>query len=145
MSNKKEKMLLIEACEFAPQVTLSNELKESIKLAAGKNDTLIIRNVPCTILNCRNLNGRIYSTEVVQQAINEAQDKIKQKQLLSQACEHPEGSYVSPTTASHVVVAAYKGGKDKLFGFFVGQAMKETKGRANPQMLNKLLKEELEK
>lgn len=107
MSNKKEKMLLIEACEFAPQVTLSNELKESIKLAAGKNDTLIIRNVPCTILNRKNLNGRIYSTEVVQQAINEAQDKIRQKQLLSQACEHPEGSYVSPTTASHVVVAAY--------------------------------------
>ncbi len=42
-------------------------------------------------------------------------------------------------------VAAYKGGKDKLFGFFVGQAMKETKGRANPQMLNKLLKDELSK
>ena len=42
-------------------------------------------------------------------------------------------------------VAAYKGGKDKLFGFFVGQIMKETKGRANPQMLNKLLKEELDK
>ena len=42
-------------------------------------------------------------------------------------------------------VAAYKGGRDKLFGFFVGQAMKETKGRANPQMLNKLLKQELDK
>ena len=42
-------------------------------------------------------------------------------------------------------VAAYKGGKDKLFGFFVGQAMKETKGRANPQILNKLLKDELDK
>jgi len=42
-------------------------------------------------------------------------------------------------------VSAYKGGKDKLFGFFVGQAMKETKGRANPQLLNKLLKEELDK
>ncbi len=42
-------------------------------------------------------------------------------------------------------VAAYKAGKDKLFGFFVGQIMKETKGRANPQILNKLLKEELEK
>ena len=42
-------------------------------------------------------------------------------------------------------VSAYRGGKDKLFGFFVGQAMKETKGRANPQLLNKLLKEELDK
>lgn len=42
-------------------------------------------------------------------------------------------------------VAAYKGGRDKLFGFFVGQIMKETKGRANPQLLNELLKKELEK
>lgn len=40
-------------------------------------------------------------------------------------------------------VAAYKGGKDKLFGFFVGQVMKETQGRANPQAINKLLKEAL--
>ncbi len=41
-------------------------------------------------------------------------------------------------------VAAYKGGKDKLFGFFVGQAMKATKGRANPELLNTLIKEALE-
>ncbi len=40
--------------------------------------------------------------------------------------------------------AQYRGGKDKLFGFFVGQAMKVTQGRANPQLLNKLLKEALE-
>lgn len=38
-------------------------------------------------------------------------------------------------------VAAYKGGKVQLFGFFVGQVMKETKGRANPQVVNQLLKE----
>lgn len=42
-------------------------------------------------------------------------------------------------------VAAYKGGRDKLFGFFVGQAMKETKGRANPKLLNEIIKKELEK
>lgn len=41
-------------------------------------------------------------------------------------------------------VQLYRGGKDKLFGFFVGQVMKETKGRANPQVLNKLLKEALD-
>ena len=38
-------------------------------------------------------------------------------------------------------VDAYKGGKNQLFGFFVGQVMKETKGRANPQTVNQLLKE----
>jgi aspartyl-tRNA(Asn)/glutamyl-tRNA(Gln) amidotransferase subunit B len=37
-------------------------------------------------------------------------------------------------------VAEYKGGKEKLFGFFVGQAMKETQGKANPQLLNEVLK-----
>ena len=39
----------------------------------------------------------------------------------------------------------YRGGRDKLFGFFVGQAMKATQGRAEPALLNKLLKEALEK
>ncbi|MCD8025183.1 MAG: Asp-tRNA(Asn)/Glu-tRNA(Gln) amidotransferase subunit GatB [Candidatus Gastranaerophilales bacterium] len=42
-------------------------------------------------------------------------------------------------------VEAYKNGKDRLFGFFVGQIMKETKGRANPKLLNEILKKELEK
>ena len=42
-------------------------------------------------------------------------------------------------------VADYKGGKDKALGFLVGQAMKETKGKANPQMLNKMFIEELKK
>lgn len=41
-------------------------------------------------------------------------------------------------------VAAYKAGKVQLFGFFVGQVMKETKGRANPQTVNDLLKEMLD-
>ncbi len=42
-------------------------------------------------------------------------------------------------------VADFKGGKDKALGFLVGQAMKETKGKANPQMLNKMFIEELKK
>jgi aspartyl-tRNA(Asn)/glutamyl-tRNA(Gln) amidotransferase subunit B len=39
--------------------------------------------------------------------------------------------------------AAYRGGKDKLFGFFVGQVMKETGGKANPAIVNELLKKAL--
>ena len=39
----------------------------------------------------------------------------------------------------------YKAGKDRALGFLVGQAMKETKGKANPQMLNKMFLEELQK
>jgi aspartyl-tRNA(Asn)/glutamyl-tRNA(Gln) amidotransferase subunit B len=40
-------------------------------------------------------------------------------------------------------VADYRGGKEKLFGFFVGQAMRATQGKANPQKLNELLKQKL--
>jgi aspartyl-tRNA(Asn)/glutamyl-tRNA(Gln) amidotransferase subunit B len=53
-------------------------------------------------------------------------------------------------TAIDVVIAAnpgqaadYRGGKDKLFGFFVGQVMKATQGKANPARLNELLKKKL--
>ena len=40
-------------------------------------------------------------------------------------------------------VDEYKSGKDKLFGFFVGQVMKKSQGKANPQMVNELLKSKL--
>ena len=42
-------------------------------------------------------------------------------------------------------VEDYKGGKDKALGFLVGQAMKETKGKANPKMLNEMFLEELKR
>ncbi|PLY07262.1 MAG: Asp-tRNA(Asn)/Glu-tRNA(Gln) amidotransferase GatCAB subunit B [Arcobacter sp.] len=46
-------------------------------------------------------------------------------------------------TANQDKVEQYKSGKDKLFGFFVGQTMKASKGTANPAKVNELLKERL--
>jgi Asp-tRNA(Asn)/Glu-tRNA(Gln) amidotransferase B subunit len=40
-------------------------------------------------------------------------------------------------------VAAYRGGKEGLLGFFVGQVMKETQGKANPRVVNDLVREKL--
>ena len=42
-------------------------------------------------------------------------------------------------------VAAYKNGKSKLLGFFVGQVMKATRGKANPKLVNEILKKKLNK
>ena len=42
-------------------------------------------------------------------------------------------------------VEQYKSGKDKLFGFFVGQVMKISGGKANPQLVNQILKDKLKK
>jgi aspartyl-tRNA(Asn)/glutamyl-tRNA(Gln) amidotransferase subunit B len=41
------------------------------------------------------------------------------------------------------LVEAYQRGREKLFGFFVGLVMKETRGKANPQLVNELLKKKL--
>ena len=40
-------------------------------------------------------------------------------------------------------VKAYLDGKNKLFGFFVGQVMKLTEGKANPKAVNSILKDKL--
>jgi aspartyl-tRNA(Asn)/glutamyl-tRNA(Gln) amidotransferase subunit B len=45
--------------------------------------------------------------------------------------------------AQSAKVAEYRSGKDKLFGFFVGQVMKATQGKANPALVNELLKKKL--
>jgi aspartyl-tRNA(Asn)/glutamyl-tRNA(Gln) amidotransferase subunit B len=45
--------------------------------------------------------------------------------------------------ANPVQASEYKAGKEKLFGFFVGQVMKASKGKANPDLVNQLLKKKL--
>ncbi|MCD5398093.1 hypothetical protein LR003_04080, partial [candidate division NPL-UPA2 bacterium] len=40
-------------------------------------------------------------------------------------------------------VRDFRNGKEKALGFFIGQVMKATRGQANPQLVNKLLKEKL--
>ncbi len=41
------------------------------------------------------------------------------------------------------VVEDYRNGKDKALGYLIGQVMKATRGKANPQMVNRLFKEKL--
>jgi aspartyl-tRNA(Asn)/glutamyl-tRNA(Gln) amidotransferase subunit B len=59
------------------------------------------------------------------------------KQITSEATIE---NFLREVLSSHAdKVAEYKNGKDKLFGFFIGQAMKKTQGKANPQVLNEVL------
>lgn len=101
------RQLLIESSEFTSKIKLNKTLKESLIMQSGKNGTLIVKNVPVTILDRENLNGRIYSTETMRQAIEEAREAMADKQTLGQANEHPESSFVAPTDASHVIINAY--------------------------------------
>ena len=56
------------------------------------------------------------------------------------AIEHAIDAVMAANPAQ---LADYRSGKDKLFGFFVGQTMKATQGKANPARLNELLKKKL--
>ena len=46
-------------------------------------------------------------------------------------------------TAQADKLAEYRAGRDKLYGFFVGQIMRATQGKANPTLVNQLLKKKL--
>jgi len=54
-----------------------------------------------------------------------------------------EGSIDAVLAAQPKQVADYRGGNEKIFGFLVGQVMKATRGKANPKMVNELLKRKL--
>jgi aspartyl-tRNA(Asn)/glutamyl-tRNA(Gln) amidotransferase subunit B len=54
-----------------------------------------------------------------------------------------EAAIAEVMAANEDKVAEYRGGKDKLFGFFVGQTMKAMAGKANPSVVNELLKKAL--
>ena len=47
-------------------------------------------------------------------------------------------------SACEAQVAEYRAGKEKVFGFLVGQVMKATRGKANPQMVNEILRSKLQ-
>ena len=76
----------------------------------------------------------------------ETQDIIKEKGWIQISDEGAIKEVVLKIIeANPQSVADFKAGKDRALGFLVGQAMKETKGKANPQMLNKMFAEELKK
>ena len=60
--------------------------------------------------------------------------------ILSTSPLRPSSSYIAGNPDQ---VAQYRAGKDAVFGFFVGQAMKISKGKANPAQLNELLRNKL--
>ncbi len=74
----------------------------------------------------------------------EPSEVVKQKGLEQVgSSDELEAIIIEIVKANPQQVADYKAGKDKLFGFFVGQAMAKTKGKGNPAIINELLKKHL--
>jgi aspartyl-tRNA(Asn)/glutamyl-tRNA(Gln) amidotransferase subunit B len=75
---------------------------------------------------------------------NTPESIIKEKGLVQITDEGALSLTISEVIARNPEqVAQYRSGKEKVFGFFVGQGMKATQGKANPQLINDLLKKML--
>jgi hypothetical protein len=112
-----EKSLLTEkGAGLAFKIT---SLSEDIKAESDKTGMMIVRNVPCTILNEKNANGRSYSTSTMTTALKENSSKglYEARSLLCTGNDHPETTYPKPIDSSHVVLGTkivQEGGKDIL-------------------------------
>jgi aspartyl-tRNA(Asn)/glutamyl-tRNA(Gln) amidotransferase subunit B len=73
--------------------------------------------------------------------VDEAIEKLGLKQISDEGAIEKIVDEVLAKNADKV--EEYKAGKEKLFGFFVGQVMKASRGKANPQLVNKILKSKL--
>ena len=71
--------------------------------------------------------------------------KIVEKEGLVQESDPKEleKMITNVLTKNQDKVTQYKSGKEKLFGYFVGEVMKDSKGKANPQLVNEILKKKL--
>ena len=92
------------------------------------------------------ISGKIAKT-VFEEMVKSNNDpsKIVEEKGLKQTSDPKEIENIIDgiLSANQDKVEQYKSGKDKLFGFFVGQVMKEMKGKGNPQMINDILKNKL--
>ncbi|HVN86701.1 MAG TPA: Asp-tRNA(Asn)/Glu-tRNA(Gln) amidotransferase subunit GatB [Candidatus Binatia bacterium] len=119
------------------------------------DEALMIREWPVTpahlaamvaLIDGGQISGKIAKTifeEMVKTGV--PPERIVAEQGLTQVTDDgPILAAIDSVLAGNAAkVVEYRGGKDKLFGFFVGQVMKLTQGKANPQKVNELLKAKL--
>ncbi len=116
--------LEIEDSKISPQ-----DLAELITLI--KNET-ISGKIAKEVFELMQENGDSPSSLIEKHGLKQISDSSAIQKVIQEVIDENPDS-----------VAGYKSGKDKLFGFFVGQVMKKTAGKASPSIVNDLLKEAL--
>ena len=119
--------------------------KEQIEIHKSK---LTSNNVAMLInrIDDQTISGKIGKSIFEEMCISgSTPDEIIESQGLKQISDDGAIEEIIMTVISEnpSQVEAYLGGKDKLFGFFVGQVMKLTEGKANPKAVNSILKDKL--
>ena len=120
--------------------------KDNLSILETKVDSINLGNLLSRIEDST-ISGKI-AKEVFEEMWNskKSPDKIIEEKSLKQVTDSSEIEKIinQVLEQNQSQLEQYKAGKDKLFGFFVGQVMKISKGKANPKQVNKILKEKLE-
>ncbi|MBS91492.1 MAG: Asp-tRNA(Asn)/Glu-tRNA(Gln) amidotransferase GatCAB subunit B [Rickettsiales bacterium] len=117
--------------------------KKNIELSASKISTKKMGDL-IDLISLEKISNR-QAKEIFEeylQSNKSARDLIKEKGM-EQISDQSEIEQIvkSVLQKNPKMVEDYKSGKEKLFGFFVGQVMKESEGKANPKVVNNLLKD----
>ena len=119
--------------------------KENLSILETKVDSINLGNLLSRIEDST-ISGKI-AKEVFEEMWNseKSPDEIIQEKGLKQVTDSSEIEKIinQVLEQNQSQLEKYKSGKEKLFGFFVGQVMKASRGKANPEQVNKLLEERL--
>ena len=128
--------------ELSAELNKENLTIRESKITSNKLGQLILRIEDGTISGkiAKEIFEKLWSSD------NEV-DEIIQSEGLEQVTDDKEiESMIDEVINSNPQqLEQYRSGKDRLFGFFVGQVMKASQGKANPKQVNDILKEKLEK
>ncbi len=114
----------IRGCPVSPA-----HLAEMLKLVDNKT---ISGKIAKTVFEEMYATGKMPAEIIKEKGLVQITDEGQLKEIIDNVIAENPGP-----------LAQYRGGKTKTFGFFVGQVMKATKGKANPQLVNALLKKKL--
>ena len=98
------------------------------------------------LISSGKISGKIAKTvfEKMQEGDKDPKQIVEKEGLLQQSDpKELEKIIVTVISKNKEKVTQYKSGKEKLFGYFVGEVMKLSKGKANPQLVNEILKKKL--
>ena len=119
--------------------------KENLSILETKVDSINLGNLLSRIEDST-ISGKI-AKEIFEEMWNskKSPDEIIEEKGLKQVTDSSEIEKVinQVLEQNQSQLEQYKSGKEKLFGFFVGQVMKASRGKANPEQVNKLLEERL--
>ena len=151
----------IETSKYFEDVSKNSDVKLATNWITGElfallnNKSIEITESPITSENLAKLinlikdgtiSGKIAKTvfEIMADSGKDPKKIVEEKGLKQQSDPKELEKIIDKVISDNPKnVEAYKSGKDKLFGFFVGQVMKQSHGKANPQLVNQILKKKL--